>query len=71
MPEFHVLQAYGPKSEECIHQATTMAMVTGSTGATHSIQRDGVVHSSARVERAREKTFHVETTYEQEGWPYA
>lgn len=68
MPDFHVLQAYGPKQDECIDQAITMAKCTGSTGATHSIQRDGVVHSSARVERAREKTSHIETTYEQEGW---
>lgn len=66
-PEFHVLQAYGPKQDECIQQATSMAKCTGSTGATHSIARNGEVHSMARVERPREKTFHSDVTIEEKG----
>lgn len=63
--EFHVMQAYGPKQLECIQDAVTIAKCTGSVGATHSISKDGEVHSSARVERVREPLTLIETITEE------
>lgn len=64
---FHTLQAYGPEMEECIQSAVGLARVTGSTGASYSIDRDGQTLSFARVERAREEIVHVNATVNKEG----
>jgi len=48
---FTVVESYGPRAQECIDHAITMARVTGSVGATHSIGGDGQEESKAVVDR--------------------
>lgn len=67
--EFHVLQAYGPRQEECIEDAITTAKVTGSRGATVSIGGDVTEESLAKVERVMPPpTFtEVQVIYKRKG----
>lgn len=63
---FHVLQAYGPKMQDCIFQAIIAAKYTGSTGATYQyIGEDGEIHSYAMVERTLEKQSHMTLTVQE------
>lgn len=62
---FHVLQAYGPKMQDCIFQAIFAAKYTGSTGATFQYEKDGEIHSYAMVERTLEKQSHMTLTVQE------
>lgn len=61
---WEVVSASGPEAERCIDDAIIHARLTGSIGATYSVEGDNTPESSAQVRRepselAREVEFHV------------
>lgn len=62
--EYKVMQAYGPRFQECIEAAISSAKFTGSTGATYTIKGANTEESSATVERPRSKARYVNIVQE-------